>query len=290
MNGDRPLWLVLAPALFLVFWSLGYSVAKIGLLYTQPMTLLALRFGCVVLVMAVFFAIIRPPLPQTWADWGHLAFVGFLIQTIYFGATYFAFQADVAAGTVALLTSFQPILVALIAPRWSGELVGRLQWIGLGLGLVGAFVVIAGRSHISMPPVSGLIFCAVGLAGITFGTLWEKRFGLNHHPVTSNLIGFGAGFLGILPALFFMETIHIEWTLQFSVALAYLVLVNSVIAVWLLLAMIRAGDVARVSALFFLVPPLAAFLAIYFLGEPMPVIAWFGMAIAALGVFLATRK
>jgi len=290
VSAARPLWLIAAPFVFLVLWSLGYSVAKIGLQYTQPMTLLALRFACVVLVMGLFFAVLRPPLPKTTNEWAHLAFVGFLIQTVYFGGTYFAFQAGVAAGTVALLTSFHPILLALVAPRWSGESVGRIQWIGLALGLVGAFIVIAGRSHISMPPVSGLLFCAVGLLGITAGSLWEKRFGLNHHPVTANLIGFGAGFLGIVPALFFMDTISIDWTLRFSVALAYLVLVNSVIAVWLLLAMIRAGDVARVSALFFLVPPLAAFLAIFFLGEPMPVAAWVGMGFAATGVFLATRK
>ena len=290
MTAPRPLWLVAAPFAFLVFWSLGYSVAKIGLQYTQPMTLLALRFACVLVVMGIFFAILRPPLPKKPADWGHLAFVGFLIQTIYFGGTYFAFQAGVAAGTVALLTSFHPILLSLVAPRWSGEHVGRLQWVGLVLGLLGAIVVIVGRSSISMPPVSGLLLCGIGLLGITAGSLWEKRFGLNHHPVTANLIGFAAGFLGIVPALFFMDTISVDWTQKFSAALAYLVLVNSVIAVWLLLAMIRAGDVARVSALFFLVPPLAAFLAIFFLGEPMPPVAWAGMALAAIGVFLAARK
>ena len=58
----------------------------------------------------------------------------------------------------------------------------------------------------------------------------------------------------------------------------------------LLLAMIRAGDVSRVSALLFLVPPLAALLAWFMLGEVMPIWAWPGMVIAAVGVYLATRK
>jgi len=65
---------------------------------------------------------------------------------------------------------------------------------------------------------------------------------------------------------------------------------NSLIAVGLLLAMIRAGDVARVSALLYLVPPLAALLAWGMLGEVMPPLAWAGMGVAAAGVFLATRK
>ena len=87
-----------------------------------------------------------------------------------------------------------------------------------------------------------------------------------------------------------LETFQINWTWEFSLALSYLVIGNSVIAVGLLLAMIRAGDVSRVSALFFLVPPLAALLAWLLLGEIMPPIAWAGMVIAAFGVYLATRS
>ncbi len=86
------------------------------------------------------------------------------------------------------------------------------------------------------------------------------------------------------------ETMEVNWTWEFSAALAYLVIGNSVIAVGLLLAMIRAGDVGKVSALFYLVPPMAAVLAWFLLGEIMPPLAWAGMAVAAVGVYLATRK
>ena len=40
-------------------------------------------------------------------------------------------------------------------------------------------------------------------------------------------------------------------------ALAYLVIGNSLVAMTLLMAMIRAGEVSRVSSLFYLVPPVA---------------------------------
>jgi drug/metabolite transporter (DMT)-like permease len=287
---QRPLWLILAPFIFLGLWSMGYSVAKIGLLYTDPMTLLALRFGCVIVIMTILFLIVRPPLPKTRAEWGHLAFVGFLIQAVYFGMNYFAFESGVGAGTGALLMSFQPILVALIAPVWSAEVIGRRSWIGLALGLCGTLLVIGSRTEIEPPSLFGLTCAAVALLGITSGSLWEKRFGLNHHPVTSNLIGYTAGFIGILPALALQDSFEVEWSGAFIAALAYLVIGNSLIAVGLLLAMIRAGDVSRVSALFFLVPPLAAMVAWIMLGEVMPPIAWLGLAAASLGVYLATRK
>ena len=289
MPPSKPLWLTLAPVMFLCLWSTGYPVAKIGLQYSEPMTLLVLRYAAVVAIMALLFLILRPPLPKTRAEWGHLAFVGFLIQAIYFGMSYFAFRAGVAAGTVALIMSLQPIIVAIIAPRWSGEAIGFRMWIGLALGLVGAGIVIAARSAIAAPSVIGFLFCAVGLAGITLGSLWEKRFGLSHHPVTANLVGFATGLAFVAPAMLATEGMEVTWTWEFAAALAYLVIGNSVIAVGLLLAMIRAGDVGKVSALFYLVPPLAAVLAWMLLGEVMPLLAWAGMAVAAVGVWLATR-
>lgn len=176
MTADKPKWLVAAPVLFLALWSGGYAVAKVGLLYAEPMTLLALRYTFVVAIMAILFAIIRPPFPRTPIEWLHLAIVGFLIQSVYFGMCYLAFRAGVAAGTVALLTSFQPILVGLTAPGWTGERIGWRRWIGFMLGLVGAAIVIIARSEIETPSTFGFACAFVGLIGITAGTLWEKRF------------------------------------------------------------------------------------------------------------------
>ena len=289
MTPPRPLWLALAPVMFLCLWSTGYPVAKIGLQYAEPMTLLVLRYAAVVVIMAALFLILRPPLPKSRADWGHVAFVGFLIQAIYFGMSYFAFRSGVAAGTVALIMSLQPIIVAIIAPRWSGEAISARMWIGLALGLIGAGIVIIARSSIASPSILGFVFCVIALAGITLGSLWEKRFGLSHHPVTANLIGFTAGLIFVTPLMLATERMEVTWAWEFTAALAYLVIGNSLIAVWLLLAMIRAGDVGKVSALFYLVPPLAAVLAWVLLGEVMPPLAWAGMAVAAVGVWLATR-
>ncbi|MBY5988162.1 DMT family transporter [Roseovarius atlanticus] len=290
MSSDRPIWLRLAPVIFLVLWSGGYAVAKAGLGYAAPMVILAMRFALVVAVMAVLWLVLRPPLPKTRAEWGHLAIVGVLIQSVYFGMTYYALEAGVAAGTVALLMTLQPIAVGLIAPRWTGERVGWKQWCELILGLTGAAVVIGARSTLEPPSAAGFVFAIIGLAGIVAASLWEKRFGLQHHPVTSNLVGYAAGMVGILPLLALQENLSIDWSWPFVGVLFYLVVGNSLVAVGLLLAMIRGGDVAKVSALFFLVPPLAAVIAWVMLGEVMPPEAWGGMALAGTGVLLATRK
>ena len=287
---NSTLWLRLAPVLFLILWSGGYVVAKVALQYASPMAILSLRYACVVLIMAVAYLIFRPPLPEKPIDWLHLAVVGILIQTVYFGMTYLAFINGVAAGTAALMLAWQPILVALIAPRWSGESVGWRQWGGLIIALTGTTIVIISRLDIGPPPIFGFALILIGLAGITGATLWEKRFGISQHPIIANLVGYAAGLACILPFLTLEQGVHIDWTWQFSAAMLYLILGNSVIAVGLLLAMIRAGEVSRVSALMFLVPPGAALSAWLVLGEVMPPWAWVGMAIAGAGVVIATRK
>ena len=290
MPSSRPWGLFAAPLVFLVLWSGGYTVAKVALHYAPPMTVLVLRYASVVAIMALLLLVLRPPMPTTKAGWGHLAFTGFLIQTVYFGRTYLAFINGVAAGTAALIMSIQPILVALVALRWSGEKTGAKGWIGLALGLAGTATVIVARSEVEAPPVAGLALAFLGLAGITVATLWEKRFGLSYHPVTANLIGYAAGLIGVLPFMLAMEGGAVAWTPAFFAAMFYLVIGNSVIAIGLLLMMIRAGEVAKVSALFFLVPPLAAVIAWIVLGEIMPPLAWAGLVAAGIGVWLATRK
>ena len=290
MPSRHSLWLVAAPVVFLLLWSGGYAVAKIGLQYAPPMTLLALRYACVVAVMGILYFILRPPLPIDGRNWAHLLLVGFLIQAGYFGMTYLAFRSGVAAGTAALIMSFQPIAVALIAPRWSGEYIGWKSWSGLGLALVGTILVIVSRSEIEPPSIVGFAFAFLGLAGIIIATLWEKKFGLSHHPVTANLIGYAAGLVGVLPLAVALEDMHIDWSWPFAGALFYLVVGNSLVAVGLLLAMIRAGEVAKVSTLFFLVPPVASLIAWLLLNEIMPPLAWAGMLIAGAGVWIATRK
>ncbi|MFK7942401.1 MAG: DMT family transporter [Paracoccaceae bacterium] len=289
-GATRPLWLILAPAIFLLLWSGGYVVAKVAIAYAEPLTVLVVRYTMVVVAMAALFLILRPPLPKTRAEWVHLAIVGLLIQTIYFGMSYLAFDDGVASGTVALIMSLQPVLVAIVAPHWSGESVGWRRWSGLGLGLVGTAAVIVARSEVESPPVLGFLFAGIGLAGMTIGTLWEKRFGLSHHPVTANLIGFAAGLAGILPIALATESQSIEWSWPFVGALAYLVIGNSLIATSLLLAMIRAGEVSRVSALLFLVPPVAGLMAWGALGEVMPPLGWVGIVLAGIGVLIATRS
>ncbi len=287
---QRPLWLAAAPVIFLLLWSAGFGIAKLGLQHAEPLTLLALRYSCVLALLLPLAAIFKPPLPQTKRAWADIAVTGFLIQVVYFGLCYVAFKSGVSAAGVAIIVCLQPILVALAAPYFVGETLSRKGWIGLALGLAGAAVVITSRAQVQAENPVGLAFAFAALLGITGGTIYEKRFGTNHHPITANLIQYGVGAAFTLPAAYLTEGMAVRWDAEFVWVLAYLVIGNSILAISLLLAMIRAGEVARVSALFYLVPALSALFAWPLLGESMPPLAWVGMALAGLGVAMVSRK
>lgn len=125
---------------------------------------------------------------------------------------------------------------------------------------------------------------------MTTGVLYENRFGIGGHPVTSNAVQYAVGLAGTLPVAWAFEEMRVEWTVELVVSLGYLAIAGSLISITLLLAMLRRGEASRVSAMFFLVPPLAALIAWALLGEVMPPLAWAGMVLAALGVAVATRQ
>lgn len=279
---------LLAPVVFLVLWSSGFICIKIGLAYADPLTFLALRYALVLAFLAPAIVVWRPRRPRG-REWRDLCVVGVLIQFGYFAGCYLSEEFGLSAGGLALITSLQPILVALLAPRLAGGTVGARHWLGLALGLVGTVVVIVSRAGVAQVTAAGLLWAGFALAGMTAGTLYEKRTGPAHHPLSAITVQYAVGFALTLAFAATLEPMRVRWTMPLIGALGYLVLANSLVAVSLLLAMIRRGAVARVSALFFLVPPAAAVIAWLLTGESIPPFAWFGMALAAGGVALVAR-
>jgi drug/metabolite transporter (DMT)-like permease len=276
------------PVLFLLLWSAGFSIAKIGLQYAPPLTFLSIRFALSVAVLIVVCVFRRPAWPATARAWQHLFVVGFLVQVMYFGLSYLSMTAGIATSVVALIVSLQPILVGVLAPKFVGERVGVRRWIGLVLGLIGAAGVIVARGPVEAASLGPVLLAIGALIGITGAMLYEKRFGSAQDAITSNLVQYSVGFVFCAPMAFAFEHAPVQWNGTLVAALAYLVIGNSLIAITLLLAMTRAGKVSQVASLFFFVPPGAAMISYFVLGEVLPPAAWWAMGVAVLGVAIAT--
>jgi len=286
---DSPIWKV-APVLFVLFWAGGYGFAKLGLPHIEPITMLVIRFGLAAIILGAILSVMRVPWPKGLAHWGALALSGFLIQSVYFGLSYLAFKSGVNAGTLSIFMALQPLLVAAAGVwLWPGMAGGPKLWLGLMLGFGGVVLVIVSGDTLGPSPMVGLLLAAGALVGITTATLFEKRHGFSTHPLVGSLVQYLVGFGTLLPVALIFEDQVIDWHPELIVALAYLVIGNSLISVTLFVGLVQRGNATRISALLYLVPPLALVMAWVLLGETLAPLAFAGFVISVIGVYLVNR-
>ncbi len=212
------------------------------------------------------------------------------MQVVFFSFVYNAIKFGVSAGLVALIASMQPILVGLLSPSIMGEKINNRQWVGLLLGLIGATLVIMYNKIISSESIFGIILAIGALFTMSAVALFEKKYGKDYDVVSANLIQFIVGLVVTTPLAIYVEGYSFTVNNELVFSLSYLVLANSFIAVTLLLAMIRAGEAAKVSSLFYLIPPVSAVIAWALLGEEMTYPAMFGLVVTMLGVGLVRKQ
>jgi drug/metabolite transporter (DMT)-like permease len=219
----------------------------------------------------------------------HMAVAGILLQGGYLGGVFLSLHHGMPAGVSALITGLQPVLTAIAGAWLLHERTSRRQWLGLILGFAGVVLVVgdptAGR-HLS--PLA-IAFAAVALASISLGTVWQKRHGGTIDLRTGAAIQFIAAALVLSPFALMFESREVRWTGEFALALAWLVVVLSLGAIFLLLYLIRHGAATRVASLFYLVPPTTALIAWPLFGESYSLLAAAGMGLGMLAVWLVTQ-
>lgn len=278
-----------APALFVVLWASGFVGAKFGMPYVEPLTFLTIRMIAVVALLAILAVLTRP----TWPDLSgmrHSIVAGLLVHGVYLGGVFISIDRRLPAGLSALIVSLQPVLTSTIANRYLGERVVARQWVGLALGIAGVYLVVADKTVAGEATALGWAAAVCALIGITIGTLYQKRFGGGIDWRAALIIQYAAaGALFALGSILF-ESQKIEWTIELIAALAWLVLVLSLGAVWLLYFLIRRSAATRVTSLFYLTPAVTALMAWLMFGERLGVLALVGMGVCVTGVFLVNWR
>jgi drug/metabolite transporter (DMT)-like permease len=273
-----------APAVFVVLWSSGFIGSKAGLPYAEPMTYLSLRMVALVLMLGAMVAIARPAWPSP-ACALHNVVAGVGVHGLYLGGVFISIDHGLPAGLAALIVALQPILTSTLANRWLGERVVLHQWVGLALGLVGVWLVVQERAG-GDATLTGWIAIFIALIAITLGTLYQKHFAGGVDWRIGLLVQYTASGALFVLAAFLFETRVVEWTLQFVLALSWLVFGLSLGAIWLFYFMIRRSAAMRVTSLFYLTPPVTALMAWLLFDERLAPLALVGMAVCVAGVFL----
>ncbi len=276
-----------APGIFVVLWSTGFIGTKYVLEAAEPFTYLAIRMGLVAVLMALIVAVVRPKMPSR-IEIGHSAVAGLLIQAIYLGGVSVAMYHSVPAGLAALIPGMQPILTSTLANRWLGERVTKLQWVGLVFGLIGVFMVLHGRQMTGEVGWAWLGTC-VALVSITLGTLYQKRYCGKIDWRAGNLVQFTASAIFCVIIAFIFETRAVNWTMEFTLSLLWLVTVLSIGSVGVLFWLIRRGSATQAASLFYLVPAVTALMAFLLFDQRLDFLGVVGMALCAAGVFLVNK-
>jgi drug/metabolite transporter (DMT)-like permease len=286
---NRPLFATFA-VLFILLWASGFIAAKYGLPYAEPFTLMLCRFvlGSAILVPACF--VLRASWPKSLGTAAHILVAGFGVQTLYLIGVYYGIWFGVSTGVTALVVGLQPLLTGVLAGLVLQERITGRNWIGLMLGFAGLALVVWDRVASPSDTLWGLGFLVLGLAGITLGTLYQKRFcgpfdvrtGVAIQNVLSCLV------MLVLAATF--ETMHIDWTAEFIGAVLWSAIGLSVFAICLYYWLVQRGAAARITSLIYLSPPTTAVMGWAMFGEVMSWLAIGGMMLAMAGVALAVRQ
>jgi drug/metabolite transporter (DMT)-like permease len=278
-----------APALFVLLWSTGFVGAKYGLPYADPFIFLSVRILIAAILLFALARILKMPVGIGRQAVARSGLIGFFLHACYLGGVFYSIAQGLPAGVAAVVTSLQPVLVSVFAVKVLGEQLRRTQIAGLLTGLVGV-VLVLGPSIDSQIPTPAIIAILIALMGSTTATLLQKKLGADIPLISGTAYQylFSGCVLGLI-ALATQET-SITWNLRFTLAFVWLIVILSVGAILLLLWLLNTGSAAKVSSLFYLVPPATAIEAFFLFGEKVNTQGFLGIAITALGVWLVMRS
>jgi len=230
-------------------------------------------------------------IPLAGNFWPILA-AGFLGMFLCGGPVYVA-GGSTTAIHIALIFALSPITVLLISAVLGIEHIGRLQWLGTGLALAGALVIILGghSQATAMNVAYGDMLAVLAMLGWSGYTLLQSRVAPGASLLARISLFAAAGALFSLPLAIREMWITPEqvFSTKALAACVFAGLVPGLIAyagfAWL---GARFGSV-RTSLVLYIGPVASALLSYVILGEPPTMIHFFGGLLILGGVWASLR-
>ena len=290
MNAIR----AITPLIFVLLWSTGFIGAKYILPYAEPFVFLTIRYFFATLILVALAKILKESLKISKAAIKQSMIVAVFLHVIYIGGVFYAVFIDIPAGITAVIVSLQPILVSLLAIPLLGENLSYRQVFGLALGFIGVLFLLSPKlfeGDLSTGfSTFGIISCVLALLGTTGGYLLQKKGGADIPFLAGTAVQFATSTIIFAIAAVIFEPLTVDITLEFVLALTWIVVALSIGSIFLLYYLLRRDSASSVSSLYYLVPPLTALQAYYFFDEKIKGIGLIGMVLAALGTLIVTRN
>jgi drug/metabolite transporter (DMT)-like permease len=281
----------LAEAGFVVMWSSGFIGASLGTPEAGTPTLMVWRFLLAAGLLLVGVLLLR----RRWPGLREIAVqgvVGLLAQGVYLTGVVGAVEFGVTAGTTALIAALQPLMAAALAGPVLGEYVGRQQWAGLAVGLVGVALVVGGDVRVAEAPLWAYAMPFAGMAGLVAATLVERKENLRGSGLELPMdvvlaIQCAASALLFAVMALFWGGLEPAGGSLFWGAVAWFVVFSTFGGYGFYWLNLKLSSVARVSSLIYLTPPTTMVWAYLMFGERIGLLAVMGLVICFGGVLLA---
>lgn len=272
------------PLLFLLLWSSGNIVVKIGLQSASAWSFLLLRSMLALIILAaLFFASSRQrrvALPP-WPCWTTIG-AGLLMQGGYQGCVFFAQERGLAPGLLAIILGLQPIMM----PLFAGDAISRRLVYISTIGFSGLVVTVSASQATGAIDAIGASAALAAMFAVSVGTIMQRRAALD--PLTA------AGWHAALGCVLFGGIVlAVGWRadvdLRLAASVVWMAGAVSVGAVFLLFRMLTRQSAANVGMLFYLVPPLTIAMDYLAFGTALAPLALVGGAIVVVAMVLQRR-
>ncbi|MGL3820710.1 DMT family transporter [Sphingopyxis sp. R3-92] len=267
---------------FVLLWSSGAIVSKIGLQYGSPFAILIARYVVALAALAVLAVWSGAFLPARGSR-KRVALVGLSIAGLYSACYLLALDNGMTPGALATLLGVQPIATLLLTERRAS----RTRLLGLACALAGLVFVVWDGLVAARFDALGLFFAGLSLAGITIGSIVQKSEDQAPWAVLPMQYMTGLVFAGAIAPF---GPLHASWEPGFVLPVLWLGLVISVGATFLLYRLIARGNLVNVTSLFYLVPGVTAAMDWLILGNPMSLYAIAGLVLVVVGLLVVFRE
>ena len=277
------------PIIFILLWSSAFITTKPIIDNSDPFSALAFRFFFVALGFYLFSLYTKQTLVIDRKNLVEAIFSGVLFHGFYLGGVFFSISIGMPTGIAALIVTLQPILTNLLSGPLLGEKITLRQWLGVLFGFFGA-VLVLGFDIGSGVPLFGLISTIIALLAITSSTIWQKKLSNNLPLSVSNFYqAIGGCLFHILIIIFFTKP-YIDFNKTFILSMSHQIFLVSFGAFTILMFLIKKNSASRTVSIFFLIPPVSALMAWFFLNENLTNVDILGFLIASIGVYMATKN
>jgi drug/metabolite transporter (DMT)-like permease len=283
-------WFRAAAAIFFVaLWGSAFVPSKIGVLNSSPLWFLVARFalsGAITLVIAFASGSRFPTERRAWLA---VILLGVLTNAIYLGCNYEALR-HLAAGVGAVVSSSNPLLLALLAPYFLREPLTRRKVLGLVLGFAGVLAIMLGRLGTGTADPRDVALAVAGNLGSVASTIVFKRLLVQLDLRMTTALQLLAACIAVIPFAIVLDGVpHAAWGAPLVISFAYCVVVMSVGGSLLWFWLLEQGEASRVTAFYFLSPVFGLGIAALF-GEALSVRDLAGLVAIACGIAIVQRS